>query len=233
MISFFGLVASRVPNKESILGRSKCDHCHEPLRFLDVIPVFGYVINLGKCHSCKRNISISYLIFEVVGGLLFSLSFLLFEWSIELPIALIMIIVLMTETASDISHQLVLDIVWIPGAVILIVLRILEHDVLPYIISSSILFSLMFLISFVGKKVYKKEALGGGDIKLYVFIGFVLKIFSGLLSFFLASILALLFAFVKRKGLSTYIPLVPFIAIGVMVSYFLGDAIISWYLSLF
>jgi len=84
----------------------------------------------------------------------------------------------------------------------------------------------------LGKLIFKKEALGGGDIKLYLFIGFAITVWKGLVSIFLASLFALIYALLRKKSMNTYIPLVPFIFIGVLIMYFFGDYIIDWYLGL-
>ena len=41
LTSFFQLIALRLPNKESIMGRSYCPHCHHSLRLMDVMPMPG------------------------------------------------------------------------------------------------------------------------------------------------------------------------------------------------
>jgi prepilin signal peptidase PulO-like enzyme (type II secretory pathway) len=172
--SFYGVLAMRIPNKESILGRSYCPKCHHQLKFVDVIPLIGYLINKGKCRDCKENIPFIYLLIEIIGGILFLLSYLLFGLSINFFISVIMISVLMIESISDIDQMIVIDRIWMIGLVPLIIIRIIEKEIWIYLLSSLILFALLYSIAYIGTKVFKKEALGGGDIKLYIFIGFIL-----------------------------------------------------------
>ena len=232
LTSFVHLVADRIPQKESINGRSHCPQCRNKLRWVDIIPFFGYFINKGKCHHCGSKIPIIHPIMEFIGGVLFVLSFHIFGLTLELAASWIIILVLLCESVSDINEQIVIDRVWMIGIIPLIVIRIIQHTILDYLISASIMFILLYLIAYIGSKVSKKEALGGGDIKLYLFIGFVITIEKSFLSLFLASIIALIYSMIKGKGKESYIPLVPFIAMGVLISYFLGDNIISLYLSL-
>jgi len=231
--SFSQLVGDRIPAKGKLNGRSHCDHCQRPLRTIDVIPILGFLINKGKCHYCGEKINPLYIWIELLGGVLFLASFLLIGLSLELVVAYAAITVFLIEAISDARYQIVIDSVWITGLVVLIAFRLYQGDYLPYIYSSLILFGSLFLISYLGKIAFKKEALGGGDVKLYIFIGFVLTIWKGLLSIFFASLFALIYALVRKRSMNTYIPLVPFIFLGVLAMYFVGDFLIDWYLGLF
>lgn len=232
LTSFYQLVAQRVPIKKSILGRSECDNCNKSLRFVDVLPLIGYVVNLGKCHHCKTKISIKYPIIEIIGGLLFSFSYYMLGLSLDLIIAIVLISVLMIESLSDSFHRIVIDTVWLVGLIIIIPIRIIQETFLTHLLSATVLFAFLWIFAYLGSKILKKTALGGGDIKLYFFIGFALTIWPNMLSLFLASVIALLYmlVFKKTKG---YIPLVPFIAVSVMINFFYGNQIIEWYLNLF
>jgi prepilin signal peptidase PulO-like enzyme (type II secretory pathway) len=234
LMSFSNLIVTRLIKKESLGGVSHCDYCDLKLRFIDVLPIFGYIINLGKCHNCKRKIPIKHLIIEIIGGFLFLISFLfLGEINLDLAIALIMITVLMAESLSDIYERIVFDRIWIIGLVIILIIRIIQNEILPYLLSSAILFALMFAFAWLGRLLFKKEAFGGGDIKLYIFIGFVLTYDLGLLSLFLAALLGLAYALLKKIKLQNELPFVPMISIAVYICYFFGHNILDWYLNLF
>jgi prepilin signal peptidase PulO-like enzyme (type II secretory pathway) len=68
LTSFYLVLGERLPKNDSINGRSHCDTCHHELRWIDIIPIFGYLINRGKCHFCKSKIPICHLILELLGG---------------------------------------------------------------------------------------------------------------------------------------------------------------------
>jgi len=228
--SFYGVLAMRIPNKESILGRSYCPKCHHQLKFVDVLPIVGYLVNKGRCRDCKEKIPMIYVWIELIGGLLFLLSYVLFGFSINFFISIIMISVLMIESISDIEQMIVIDRIWMIGIIPLIIFRVIEKEILTYLLSSFILFALLYAISYIGSKVFKKEALGGGDIKLYIFIGFILTWQLGLLSLFLASFFGLIYGMIFQR-LNKIIPLVPFIACGVLISFLYGQHMIDWYLN--
>jgi prepilin signal peptidase PulO-like enzyme (type II secretory pathway) len=220
--------------KESLGGVSHCDYCNAKLRFIDVLPIFGYIINLGKCHKCNSKIPIKHLVIEIIGGLLYLISFLLIgEINLDLAIALIMITVLMSESLSDIYERIVFDRIWIIGLAMIFTIRIILNEFLPYLLSSAILFAIMFAFAWLGKILFKKEAFGGGDIKIYIFIGFVLTYDLGLLSLFLAAVLGLIYALINKIKLKNELPFIPMISIAVYICYFFGQNILDWYLNLF
>ena len=62
------------------------------------------------------------------------------------------------------------------------------------VLSGVILFLFMLLIGWLGRKIFKKEALGGGDIKLAAVIGIILEIRLGLVAIILSSLIAMPYA---------------------------------------
>ena len=87
--SFFAVVGERLPKKENFTtSSSHCDSCGHKLAFLDMIPVFTYLFNLGKCRYCKAPIPVLLPVVELLTGLLFSVSYYSFGFSYELLVAL-------------------------------------------------------------------------------------------------------------------------------------------------
>jgi leader peptidase (prepilin peptidase)/N-methyltransferase len=230
--SFYYVVALRLPKKQTLQGRSYCDHCLKPLRFVDVLPVIGYFINKGRCSSCTQSIQIKYVISEIVGGLLFSISYLFLGFSADVVVFLTTISVFFILSISDIYYTLVIDRVWMVGLVVLVVVRWFQSTFFDYLLSAVFMFLILYLIAFVGKMAMKKVALGGGDVKVYLFIGFVLPFPSALLSLFLAALSGLLYGLIKKGKNGNEIPLIPFIAFGVVIALLYGNIIIEFYLRL-
>lgn len=230
--SFFQLVALRAPKKESISGRSYCPDCHHQLRWIDIFPILGYLVNKGECHYCKLPIPISHLILELLGGALFVFAYLMIGFELELIVAFIMISVLLIESISDVAYMIVIDRIWMIGMVPLIAIRIIQGNFFEYGLSSLILFAILFLFALLGKKMYQKEVFGGGDVKIYLFIGFCLTYQLGILSLFLAALFGLIFGLIRKQKASAEITLVPFIFTGVLIAYFYGSIMMNWYLNL-
>lgn len=232
LASFYQLIAERIPNSESISGRSYCPKCHHQLRMVDILPIFGYLINRGRCHFCQSKIPLSHLLIETLGGTLFVISYLLIGFQLELIIALILISVLLIESISDYEKTIVIDRVWMIAIVPVVVIRIIQGEILSYLLSAGVLFGFLYLVSTIGKSIAKKEVLGGGDVKLYLFIGLTLTLIPAFLSLFLASLFGLIYSLAQKNKANRMIALVPFIFMGVLIAYFFGNAMIAWYLNL-
>ena len=72
MGSFFHVVATRMSNEESIVTPSShCHICDHKLKWYELIPIVSYLIQGGKCRKCKETLPLSYLIIEVVTGILY------------------------------------------------------------------------------------------------------------------------------------------------------------------
>jgi prepilin signal peptidase PulO-like enzyme (type II secretory pathway) len=232
MASFGQLVATRLPNNESIQGRSYCPNCRAQLRIIDIIPLLGYLFNKGRCHICNEKISGFYLLVEALGGLLYTGAFLFIGFQWELIVSFVMITVLLIESISDIQKMIVIDKVWMVGLGIVFLIRSFQGTVTEHITAALIMFIFLFGLAYLGKRIAKREVFGGGDIKLYLFIGFCLTLVQSFLSLFLASFFGFAFAILTKRRLNSTIAMVPFIFLGVLVSYFFGTQMIEWYLSL-
>ncbi|TVP93718.1 MAG: prepilin peptidase, partial [Acholeplasmatales bacterium] len=76
LTSFFGVLGSRLPQGESINGRSVCDHCQSVLSAHALIPILGYLLMRGRCGRCRQRVSSKYPLFELLGGGLFVVGYL-------------------------------------------------------------------------------------------------------------------------------------------------------------
>lgn len=232
--SFFNVVGLRIPVKKSIVKpRSACPECGHTLSAVELIPVFSYVIQGGKCRACKARISPIYPIMELLTGLLFAMAPFYVGWSWELVIALTFISLFMILTVSDIHYMMIPDKILMVFAGLFLLERIF-WPLTPWwdsLIGATAGFLLLLVISLVSK-----GGMGGGDIKLFALIGFVLGVKLMFLSFFLSTlfgavigVLAMLARLVKRRQ---PIPFGPFIAAGTLSAYFWGSQIIQWYLQI-
>ena len=72
--SFYTLAIYRIPIKQDITHtNSYCPNCHHKLGFLDLIPIFSYIILFGKCRYCKEKIKPRYFFIELISGITFVL----------------------------------------------------------------------------------------------------------------------------------------------------------------
>lgn len=225
--SFYACIGYRIPNKMSIIKpRSFCPNCNEKLKWYMNIPVFSYIYLKGKCGFCHEKISKFYIFIELFTGILFSTSFIYFGFSLEFFISLILISVLSVTIVTDFRYYYISDRVIVTSIILEICLYIYYlnyKDIIYYIASGIFMFLLMYTIKLIGDYVFKRESLGGGDIKLMSLIGLSLGIINGITSLLISSSLALIASLViLKKNDEHIVPFGPFIIIGAIIMYVLA-----------
>ncbi|TFH63897.1 prepilin peptidase [Peribacillus frigoritolerans] len=231
--SFFNVVGLSVPAGHSFANRrSACPSCGRKLTFFELIPVFSYMLQVGKCRGCKARISPLYPAVEMLTGVLFASAPIFLGWSSELLVGWILISLFMIIFVTDVAYMLIPDKILLFFIVIFIVLRF-SFPLMPWwdsIVGAAVGFSLLLSIA-----VVSKGGMGGGDIKLFAVIGFVLGMKMVLLSLLFAcfygallGITGLLTGILKKK---TLIPFGPYIVFGTLTAYFWGDSLLHWYVT--
>lgn len=223
--SFFAVVGIRLGREEGfVTGKSHCDHCHHPLAWYDLIPLFSYLSLHGKCRYCKAKISPLLYFIELFTALLFMISFYSFGFSLDFVLALLLISLTMIIMASDFTYLMIPDQVLFFFSIALIIVQLGRLGLVATLWqlgSAFVLFLFMFLLMKVGNVLFKKESLGGGDVKLLFVMGLVLDPFLGLIAIFLASFIALpvsLFLYYRHK--EKVIPFGPFLLLALLILYF-------------
>ncbi len=231
--SFYNVVGYRLPNKISLVKPkgSFCPNCHHELRWYELIPVVSFLIQKGKCRNCKCNISLFYPFIETLTGVLFLLSYMIFGFSTEFVISLLISSYLIIIIVSDGRYMIIPDKVTIVFSTLLVVVEILTYGptkTLELVASGFALFGLVFIFYFITTKLFKKESLGGGDIKLEFFSGCVLGLVNGLFSIFIASVIALPLSLINlKKNNSNMIAFGPFLLLGVLIIYLFNIDVIE------
>lgn len=227
MGSFYTVVGTRLPNGENFLNsRSYCDKCHHKLSLLDMVPMLSFILLRGRCRYCKGKIDSLSTYMEFFTGILFALAYFKFGFSYNLIIALGIISMLSIISVSDLSYYIIPDEVLIFFGFFFICIKILQVGVIDAswcVLSGIALFAVMYGIMLLGNFLFKKETLGGGDIKMMLVFGLVIHPLLGLIVIFLGSILALpvsLFLLYKRH--ERLVPFGPFLLIALTFIFFTG-----------
>lgn len=221
--SFYNVVGYRLPKGESIIfPSSHCTNCGHKLKAYELVPIFSFLFLKGKCSQCKQKISWFYTIFEILTGLLFVLCYVVFKDSIiDLIISLTFVSMLIIIFVSDFHYLIIPDSVLLISSIILLVELIIKSGLSNFyipLINGIISFIVMYLIKLLGDFIFKKESMGGGDIKLLFVIGMVLGFPQALFSIFVGSLVGLPIAFIillKKKD--HIIPFGPLLGIGALI----------------
>lgn len=225
MGSFFTVVGMRLPKHENFISsKSHCDKCFHELKLLDMIPLLSYLFLGGRCRYCKAKINGLSSYMEFFTGVLFALAFYTFGFSYNLLIALGIIAILIIVSVSDISYYIISDELLIFFTGYFLIINCLNSGVLSALVSllSGIgLFLIMYFIMIVGNFLFKKESLGGGDIKMMFVFGIIINPILGLIIIFLASLLALpVSILILIKKHENLVPFGPFLLISLTFVYF-------------
>ena len=223
--SFFCCVGLRLStNLSFIKGRSYCDKCHHDLVWYDLIPIISYITLKGKCRYCKQKISILNPFIELVSAILFTISYYSFGLSIELLLSLSIVSLTIIVFSSDLTYMIIPDEVLVIFSIIILILKFILNGISGVffaLISGVSLFIFMYLLMKLGNILFKKESLGGGDVKLLFVLGLILDPFLGLVTIFLASFIALpISLYLLYKNKEHMIPFGPFILIAFRIIFF-------------
>lgn len=243
--SFLGCMGWRICNGESVLkGRSHCDSCGHVLSAHDLIPIISYVKNKGRCAYCNTQISPMNFYGEVILAVVFVLTTLRYDITWNLVLMLFFVCILYLVSVTDIYEQM------IPDSALLVAVGVRvgyfvcvegaswKGALGLWVDGLAISVPLLILVLSM-EKILKKEAMGGGDIKLLFVTGMYLGWAQNLLAIFFACIIGIIIGMVQMKKQteeseeSIYFPFGPAIAIGAVLSLLFGEQLIGAYLSLF
>jgi len=239
--SFLNVVIWRLPRGESIaFPASHCPVCDAKIRPYDNIPVISYLILNGECRDCGARISPRYPIVEFITAVLFAIAWPLVGASLgwDFAAAIIMSGLAVAITGIDIDHKIIPDELSIGGLIVALILAPLRTGswigLLYAFLAAALGAILLLIVRIGGKALFKREAMGLGDVKLIAMIGAFVGWQGVFLSIFLASLLGtvggvITIAISKKARKDRLIPFGPFLmAAGVIVFYF-GQKIIDWY----
>lgn len=220
--SFYNVVGYRVPKGESLIyPSSHCTKCNHKLGPLELIPILSFVFLGGKCKNCGQKISLFYPIFEFFAGILFLLSYIKYGFTLECLLAIVFISMLLIVVISDYQTMIIPDQVLIVFSIIIIVIKFFigGFNIVGISIVGAIgSFAFMFLLKLFGDFLFKKESMGGGDIKLLAVFGLFFGFSMSIVSVFIASIIGLpISLIILKRNKSHEIPFGPFLAVSAII----------------
>jgi len=234
--SFANVCIYRLPKGKSIVWPgSFCPQCKKEILWYDNIPLLSFLLLRGKCRFCQKKISPRYFIVELLTGTLTLLLFLKFGISLKLLIYLVFILSLIIVSFIDIENFLIPDCIVYPGIALGLLLSFFYPDLQSQGCGSLAALKTSFLgvllgggslwiIARLGSLAFKKEAMGGGDVKLLAMIGAFLGYKSVFLTVFFSSlvgaVISLILISLKIKKRTDYIPYGPYLVLGAIISIF-------------
>jgi leader peptidase (prepilin peptidase)/N-methyltransferase len=231
--SFLNVVAARLPLKRSVAaGRSACMSCAAPIAWYDNVPIVSWAVLRGRCRSCGAAISWVYPAVELATAVLVAACFWRFGLSWDAAIGAFYVCVLVAISAIDLRHRIIPNRIVLPAALIVLVARTLVHPSVEWLVAGlgASLFLLLAALAY-------PAGMGMGDVKLALLLGFAcgravpVAMMVGMVSALVPSVV--LFARHGSKARKMAIPFGPFLALGGIVGFFWGNALLDAYLGVF
>jgi len=237
--SFLNVCIYRIPAGQSIAyPASRCPGCLSPIRWYQNIPVISYMLLRGRCAACQTRISVRYPLVEAITGLLFMLVLSRFGMQWSLGVFWVFTAALIVITFIDIDHQIIPDVISLPGIGVGFVCSFLLPSLswVDSLLGILVGGGSLYLVAAGYELLTKKEGMGGGDIKLLAMIGAFLGWKAILPIIFISSLLGSLVGIplmlLKQADGKLAIPFGPFLAVASLTYLLFGPVLIHWYLSL-
>ncbi|PIR86266.1 hypothetical protein COU13_01905 [Candidatus Kaiserbacteria bacterium CG10_big_fil_rev_8_21_14_0_10_43_70] len=190
--SFLNVLTLRYNTGKGIYGRSSCPSCRKELRWFELVPIFSWVWQGGRCANCGSKISLQYPIVEFATGASFSFAFFLDIDILPLILFLSITSTLIAIAIYDVRHTIIPDS-WVYFFAFLSFLFILMDSnvtVSFFKIFESVFAGALLSIPFVFLWFISKGMwIGLGDAKLIFGIGILLGIEQGFFSIMLSFVL--------------------------------------------
>lgn len=237
--SFLNVCIYRLPKKRSLWGHSRCPHCGKRIPLYRNIPLMSFAIQRGQTACCHKPISFQYPVVEALTGLISILTLMHAESLAQYFIwFLLFMCPLLVVAIIDLKLQIIPDAISLPFIPVGVGVSLyefypdwtgaLKFSGLGILIGGGSLLILAEVIS----RLKKRDALGGGDIKLAAMLGAFLGWRALVFVFLASSVLAVIyyiFAAIRKKIKDQSIPFGPFLSLAAMLLWFYGKPITDVY----
>lgn len=232
--SFLNVCTLRWPQDESVVfPGSHCPACDADIRWYDNVPVLSYLLLRGRCRACKDRISLQYPLVELATGLIWAGMFSYAGFSAEAMRGAVFLTLLFGISLTDARFYIIPDQFSLGGLVLGIGLSFLPGGIDPMgsVLGALLGFGLLRGVAVAGKWMFKKDAMGGGDVKMMAMVGAFLGMPGVLLTIFGGALLgSVIFGPISYKT-GKLVPFGIFLAAGAAVTYGWGQDIIDWYVT--
>ena len=183
--SFLNVCIYRIPAERSVVFPGSTCACGKPIAWYNNIPILTWVFLRGRASCCGEKFSARYPAIELLTAVLFYASWVMHPPVVAM-IGFLFIAFLICSTFIDLDHMIIPDRFSIGGMLIGVLLSILfpslqgvegqpiianiesgVHSIIGALIGAG----LVYWIAVLGEIVFRKPAMGEGDVKFVGFIG--------------------------------------------------------------
>ena len=230
--SFLNVCIFRIPREESIVtGPSHCMSCGERLRWYELIPVFSFLTQGGRCRHCKAKLSPQYPLIEAANAAGWVVCLFVKGFSIEFFLGCALFSALLTLAVIDARTMEIPFGINVFIFILGLVRLFTDLNNWPLYLIGFAAVSGFFLLVYL---ITGGRGIGGGDIKLMAAAGLLLGWKNILLSLMIAAIVATVVHLIRMAIVKAgkMLAFGPYLSIGIFIAFLFGDIVINWYLSL-
>jgi leader peptidase (prepilin peptidase)/N-methyltransferase len=230
--SFLNVCICRWPADESVVSPpSRCPACGTGIGWRDNIPIVSWLALAGKCRNCRSPISSFYPVVEAATALIWIAAVLRYGLSWHALTVAVFFTLLLGIAATDARTYLIPDEFSLGGLAIGLILSFAPGGVsFPQALAGAIVgFGVLYLAALLGEWWLKKQAMGGGDIKMMAMVGAFLGPMGSILTIFFGALVGTIIFLPISLRTKKLVPFGIFLAVGAAVTEVWGTAIVTWY----
>ena len=231
--SFLNVCVERWPERRSVISpRSRCGGCEVPVRWFEMVPVLSYLMLRGRCSRCDVRLSVQYPLVEAGAALIWAGMAAIWGAEAEAVRGAVFFTILLGVALADARTYIIPDQFSVGGSVAGLAFAPLNGG--PGLgeaaLGALVGFALMRLIAWLGRIAFGREAMGGGDVKMMAMAGAFLGPAGVVVTLVAGALLgSVIFGPVSLRT-GRLVPFGVFLALGAVVAYGWGDALVEWYL---
>lgn len=230
--SFLNVCIVRLPEGESVVRpRSRCPGCGAGIGWRDNIPIISYLALRGRCRGCKTHISGLYPLVEATTAALWVAAAVRYGASWEALSMAVFFTLLLGIALTDARTYTIPDEFSLGGLVLGLLLALAPGgiDIQSAFFGAALGFLLLWAVAWLGEWMFKKPAMGGGDIKMMAMVGAFTGPAGVLLTIFLGALVGTVVFGPISWRTGKLVPFGIFLAVGAGVTQTWGSQLISWY----
>ncbi len=231
--SFLNVCILRWPKEESVVSpRSRCPGCGQLIPWYDNIPILSWILLRGRCRRCGTGISAQYPLIEAMNSLLWAFMAWRFGLSLAALAGAVFFTILLGIAMTDAREYIIPDEFSLGGLGLGLLFGLGGglDALVTALIGAVTGFVLLWAVGAAGTKMFKEEAMGGGDIKMMAMVGAFVGWQGVLLTIFLGALLGtLIFVPLSLIGQKRLVPFGVFLSLGAATTWLAGPAVIAWY----
>ncbi len=226
--SFATCIGSRIFSEDEnfrVFGKkSKCIHCKIDLGVKNLIPIFSWIFQKGKCHNCNAKIPTLYPITEILTAILSCILYNVFNFELA-TFFLVLATIMMIQVVSDLRYGLLSDfctfLIGIMGIFFAYISNRNFTDISKSYFFIFLVIGISVLIVFLLKR---EEPIGFGDVKVFIFMPLFFNYFYILIFLFSCGISVVLFNLAFKNK---YLPFMPYMVLSFWLTLLIDFLIIS------